>query len=66
MPTVVTSARRRTARATSRKDSRTTRALPARLDPAAKPTWDVMDLLLGRGRLLLVNATNHTLVDDEW
>ncbi len=36
MPTVVSTTRRRTGRATSRKDAWGTRALPARLDPAAR------------------------------
>ena len=66
MPTVIANARRRTGCASSRNGFGPAHARAARLDPAAKTTWDVTDLLFGRGRLLLLNAKNHTLVDDEW
>ena len=66
MPTVVTTVRRRTGRATSRHGAWPSRARPARVHPTASATWDVTDLVFGRGRLLLLNEKNHTFVDDHW
>ena len=51
MPTAVTTARRRTGRATSRHGAWPSRARPARVQPTASATWDVTDLVFGRGRL---------------
>ena len=66
MPAAVTSAQRRTGRATSRYGAWPSRARPGRVQPTASATWDVTDILFGRGHLLLLNEENHTFVDDHW
>ena len=41
-------------------------ARPTGVEATASATWDVTELPLDRGCLLLVNAKNGTLVEDEW